>query len=197
MLKSLAFAALLGSSAVMPSIAMAQAAPAAAIIIVDMDRVITESAAGKFAQTQLKTKLDSVQSRVATLRDQFGKEEETLIKAKQGNTMAQPAWEQKVKELNQRKASAENELRGRERDYTQSQGYVLKQINDAVNPIITQIMREKNATIALAEAATLQHVASIDVTPDVIARLDRALPRVNVNAPPAQTSQAAQPQANQ
>lgn len=190
--RSAAIAVALASSAAVPTVALAQAVPAATIVIIDMDRVVTQSAAGKYAQGQLKTKLDAVQARVATLRDQFGKEEETLIKAREGNTMAQPAWEAKVKDLTQRKATAENELRGRERDYSASQGYVLKQINDAVNPIISQIMREKNATIALAEGATIQHVASIDVTNDVIARLDRALPRVNVTAPPAQTSQAPQ-----
>jgi outer membrane protein len=177
---------------VAPAAAFAQAVPPASIITINMDRVINESAAGKNAQVQLKAKLDAVQSRVTTLRDQFGKEEEALVKARQGNTMAQPAWEQKVKELNQRKATAETELRGREQDYSRSQGYVLQQINTAVNPIISQIMREKNANIALNEGATIQQVASLDVTNEVITRLNRALPTVSINAP-AQTSQNAAP----
>ena len=44
-------------------------------------------------------------------------------------------------------------------------------------------MKERGASIALAEGATLQHSASIDVTADVVARLDKSLPRVSSTAP--------------
>lgn len=180
---------ILGTSVALPSVASAQQVAPATIIIVNMDRVVNQSAAGKYAASQLKTKADSLQARAKTLSDQFRGEEENLVKARQSNTMAQDAWQAKVKDLQQRKLNAENELRGRERDYGQSQQYVLQQISQAVNPIITQVMKERGAVIVLNEGATLQHAASIDVTNDVIARLDKALPRVNVN-PPAQTSQA-------
>ena len=44
-------------------------------------------------------------------------------------------------------------------------------------------MRERGASIAMPEGATLQHAASIDVTNDLVARLDKALPRVSTTAP--------------
>jgi hypothetical protein len=67
---------------------------------------------------------------------------------------------------------------------------VLKQINDGAQPIITAIMKERGAQIALAEAATLQHTAGIDVTADVVSRLDKALPRVSTTAPAAPAAPA-------
>ena len=66
-----------------------------------------------------------------------------------------------------------------------SRQFVVKQLNEAAQPIISTIMKERGASIALAEGATLQHAASIDVTTDVIARLDKALPRVVTAAPAA------------
>jgi hypothetical protein len=37
----------------------------------------------------------------------------------------------------------------------------------------------------MPKAATLQHVAGLEVTSDVITRLDKALPKVSTTPPPA------------
>ncbi len=166
--------------------AVAQTLPAAVIVVVDMDNVFQTSAAGKQAQIELKTRLDSIQSRVTALRTQFGTEEQTLLKTRPtAPGPAATAWQAKAQDLQTRKTQAEQELAARDRDFQASRQSVLKQISDGVQPIITAIMKERGATIALAEGATLQHSASIDVTTDVIARLDKALPRVSTATPAA------------
>ncbi len=161
--------------------AFAQGAPQ--IIIVDMSRIAAESAASKNAEPQLKAKFESVQSRAQTLGEQFSKEAETLQKARP--SMAQEAFLAKAKELQQRQQTAENEVRGREQDYARSVQYVRQQLLQAVNPIITAIMREKGASIAMDRDATLAISQSLDVTNEVLTRLNSALPRVSIN-PPAQ-----------
>jgi outer membrane protein len=168
--------------------ALAQVLPAAVIIIVDMDQVFQDSAAGKQAQAELKTRLDGIQARLASLRTSFGAEEQALGQAQPAQT-ATPAviaaWQTKVKDFSTRKSQAEAELQKRDQDFQASRQYVLKQINDGAQPIITQIMKERGASIALAEGATLQHAASVDVTTDVVARLNKSLPRVTTTAPAA------------
>lgn len=170
------------SLAAVPQAAFAQAAQSA-IIVVDMDRVGADSAAGKGAQTQLKAKLDGVQNRAKTLGDQFRTEAENLQKARA--SMAQDAFQAKVKDLQAREASASNELRNREQDYARSLAYVRKQIFDAVNPIIQQLMRERGAQVVITRDATLATVASIDVTNEVITRLNAKLPSVSITPPAA------------
>lgn len=166
--------------------AVAQALPPAVIVIVDMDNVFQTSAAGRQAQGELKTRLDSIQSRLTALRTQFGTEEQNLLKARPtAPGPAATAWQTKAQDLQTRKTQAEQELAARDRDFQASRQSVLKQINDGAQPIITAIMKERGATIALAEGATLQHSASTDVTADVIARLDKALPRVSTATPAA------------
>ncbi len=184
-MKTLLIALALGSAAIAAPLA-AQTLPPAVIVIVDMDQVFQTSAAGKTAQAELKTRLDGIQARVQSLRTSFGAEEQTL-----GTTRptapgpAATAWEAKVKDFTARKSQAEQELSKRNEDFQASRQYVLKQINDGAQPLITQVMKERGASIALAEGATLQHSASIDVTADVVARLDKALPRVSTTAPAA------------
>src|SRR3546814_1919788 len=70
-----------------------------------------------------------------------------------------------------------------------SQAHVLKQIDDAAQPIITAIMREKGANIALARGATIQAANSLDITAEVVKRLNAAKPSVSTT-PPAQPAQA-------
>ncbi len=181
-MKKMLIALALASAAAAP--VAAQTLPPAVIVIVDMDQVFQTSAAGKQAQAELKTRLDGIQARVASLRTSFGTEEQTLAKTRPTATgPAATAWETKVKDFTTRKTQAEQELSKREQDFQASRQFVLKQINDGAQPIITAIMKERGASIALAEGATLQHAASVDVTNDVVARLDKSVPRVSTTAP--------------
>ena len=188
MMKKIALALALAGTATIATPVAAQTLPPAVIVVVNLDQVFQDSTAGKTAQTELKTRLDGIQSRLASLRTSFGAEEQTLGKAQpaQGATPAVvQAWQAKVKDFTTRKTQAEQELQKRDQDFQASRQYVLKQINDGAQPIITQIMKERGASIAVPEGATLQHSASIDVTTDVIARLDKSLPRVSSTAPAA------------
>lgn len=181
-LKSAALAAtLLGGT-----IASAQAVAPATIILVDMDLVINTSAAGKAAAPELKTRADALQARVASLQTQFGSEQTTLQKTAPAPAAAPAvvtAFQAKVRDFQTRQQKAENDLNNSQRDFQASRQYVIKQLNDGAQPIISTIMRERGASIVLAEGATLQHTAALDVTADVIARLDKALPRVSTTAP--------------
>lgn len=186
MLKTAAFA--VAAPFVLATPALAQTLPPPVVVIVDMERVIADSAAGKQAQTELKTRNDAIQARLASLRTQFGSEGETLQKSQPPQSAAPAAvtaFQAKVRDYQQRQQTAEADLQKRGNDFQLSRQYVLKQISDATTPIITTVMRERGATIVLAEGATLQHSAAIDVTADVIARLDKALPRVSTTAPAA------------
>ena len=181
-MKSAALAvALLGGT-----VASAQAVAPATIILVDMDAVINTSAAGKAAATELKTKADALQARVASLQTQFGSEQATLQKSAPAPAAAPAvvtAFQAKVRDFQTRQQTAEADLNSRQRDFQASRQYVIKQLNDGAQPIISTIMRERGASIVLAEGATLQHTSALDVTPDVIARLDKSLPRVSTTAP--------------
>ena len=186
MFKAAAIAAFALGTSTLSTAALAQAAaPAAAtsIIVVDMARVASDSAAGKSGQTQLKTKLDSLQARGKSLSDSLRTEEETLLKARQANTMAPEAFQAKVKDLQTKQNNARTELGNREQELQRSNAFVNQQIFNAVGPIIQAVMRERNATVVLARDAALAVSPTLDVTAEVIRRLDAALPRVNATAP--------------
>ena len=66
-----------------------------------------------------------------------------------------------------------------------------KQIGDKLGPIYSQVLQKRGANILLEQGATLASAQSLDVTNDVIAALNTALPAIQTTAPaaPANTTQ--------
>lgn len=169
--------------------AAAQQLSPAVIVIVDMERIVNDSAAGKQAGTEIQTKVSSLQARGTTLQTQLKTEAEAIQAGQANKSLAGAALEQRVQAFGQKQQQAQQELARLESDIQRSRQFVIKQITDAANPIITTIMREKGASIALAEGATLQHSASLDITNDVVARINTSLPRVSTTPPAAPAAQ--------
>lgn len=167
---------------------LAQQLPAAVIVTVDRQEMIATSAAAKAAQAELKPKADALNARLNQLRTSLSAEEKTLrdTQPQQGAAPAAiQAWQAKVRDFDTRRGQADQELQRRQAEIQQSEQWVVKQINDGAQPIISQIMRERGANIAVDEQVTIQHAAAIDITADVVARLDKALPKVSTTPPAA------------
>lgn len=191
MLLKAATAALLLATTAAPAVAQQLSPPV--IVIVDMDRVVNESAAGKQAGTELQAKGQQLQTRRTTLAGQLQSEAQAIQQGQQNKTLAGPALEQRIKAFQDRETSANQELARGQDDLARSRQYVIQQITTAADPIITQVMRERGASLALQKGATLQHTASLEVTTDVITRLNTSLPRVSVTAPAAPAAPAPRP----
>ena len=185
--KTVSAALLLGAAAV-PAAAQQLSPPV--IVIVDMDRVVNDSAAGKTAGTEIQTKITNLQARAATLQTQLKTDADSIQAGQANKTLVGPALEQRAQAFGLKQQQAQQEIARLEADIQRSRQFVIKQISDASNPIVTQVMRERGASIALAEGATLQHTASIDVTNDVITRLNTSTPRVSTTPPAAPAAAA-------
>lgn len=184
--KSIAVALLLATGAAMPAAAQQLAAPV--IVIVDQDRAIAESAAGKAALTELQNRGQQLQARVNTLQTQLQTEAQGIQQAQQAKT-PQAQLEQRITGFQQRQRSANEEVERGRVQLAQSQQYVVQQIGQAMQPIITQLMRERGAAIVLSQNSVIMNSASLDITNDVIARLNQSTPRVSTT-PPAQPAAA-------
>jgi Skp family chaperone for outer membrane proteins len=174
--------------------AAAQQLAPAVIVIVDMDRVFNESAAGKQAATELQGRMQQLQARATTLQQQLTTEAQAIQQGQQNNSLTGQALEQRTQAFGQRQQAAQQELGQSEEQIGRARNFVLQQLDQATQPIITQVMRERNAQVALRKEATLQHSAALEVTNDVIARLNQSLPRVSTTPPAPQQQQQPQQQ---
>jgi Skp family chaperone for outer membrane proteins len=184
-LPSAALAAALLITGALPAPALAQAAPAA-IIVVDIERVVSQSAAGKQAMGEIQGKVTALQTRANALQGQLKTEADAIQAGQASKSLAGPALETRVKAFGEKQQSAQQEVGRLENEIQRSRQFVLQQISDGVGPIVSQLMKERGANIALPKGATLQHAAALDVTAEVISRLDKSLPKVSTTPPAAQ-----------
>lgn len=166
---------------------VAQTLPPAVIVIVNLERVVQTSAAGKIAEAELKIRLNRLQSRSEQLRTAFAAEEKTLLDTRPTSIATGADWEAKLNNFKTRRNQAEQELIKTEKEFQASRRTIYMELNRAVQPIITAIMKERGASIALNESAILQYSGSVDVTNDVITRLNKVLPRISTATSPGGT----------
>lgn len=168
--------------------AAAQKLSPSVIMVVDMERIINESAAGKQASNELQTKVNALQTRGQALQTQLQTEAKAIQDGQQNKSLQGAALEQRVKKFQESQESARRELGQLEQQIQASRNYVMQQISDAATPIITEVMRQRGAAIVLDQNATIQHSGSVNVTNDIITRVNTTLPRVSTT-PPAQPAQ--------
>ena len=190
------FGAALGAlTLAIPAAAPAQRAPAAAIVVVDMERVYQECTACKAANAQLQTQLQQIQQRAQQLAQPIqteGTAIQTAIRALNGK-QPDAALQARITALQTKQNQGNQEIQGREQTLRSTQANVAQQINTRLNPIINQVMTARGANLALDATSTLARAQALDVTNDVLAQLNQQLPSVTVAPLPAGQQPQQQP----
>ena len=196
MRKNILMAVIAASTVAIPTGALAQRLPAAVIAVVDSGRIYSEGTACAAARTQLQSQQTALQNRQKALADQLRPEGQQLETAVRGLNGKQPdaALQARIKAFQDKETAANRELQQGQQRLQSTQANVLRQINERLNPIINQAMTARGANVALDVDATLAHGQTVDITADVLARLNSALPSVSVTPLPQQQQQQQQPQ---
>ena len=191
-------AALAGLSLAIPAAAPAQRAPAATIVVVDLERIYQECTACRAANTQLQTQLQQIRTRAQQLAQPIqteGAAIETAVRALNGR-QPDAALQARITALQTRQNTGNQEIQRSEQTLRSTQANVAGQINARLNPIINQVMTARGANLAVDANNTLARAQALDVTNDVLAQLNQQLPSVSVTPLPAgqQPAQQQQPQ---
>ena len=191
-MKRLLITASLATTAILPSAAHAQAVPAAVVAVVDLERVSNECTACKSAGAALNAQVQAFEGQRAALAAPLQTEQKSiqsavnLLKGKQPDA----ALEARIKAFQSKSQQAEEELATQQEQLKRNNAYIQKQIADKLGPIYTQVMQKRGANIMVNIDATLASGSALDVTNDVLAALNAALPAVQTTAPaPARQSQ--------
>lgn len=175
-----------GAAATVPTtMAQAQKLGPAVVAVVDRERIFTECTACKAAQAQLQSQLQQLQTRAQQLGQPLQTEAQSLdtaIKALNGKE-PDAALQQRATAFQQKQGAAQQEISQGEQTFGRNRAYVAKQIEDRLNPIVSQQMTAKGANIAIDMGMTIATAKSVDITNDVLAELNRQLPSVGVVAP--------------
>jgi Skp family chaperone for outer membrane proteins len=190
MLVSAAFAATL----LMPSAAMAQALPPAVIAVVDVEQVTNTCNACKTAAAALRSQIAALDNQKKTLAGPLETEQKSIQAAADALNGKEPdaALQARAKAFQTKYQQAQQTVAKQEQQIARNQQYINKQIADKLNPIFEQVMVKRGATILIEQGSTLATSKTVDVTADVLAALNTALPSIVTTAPAAPAQQ--QPQ---
>jgi outer membrane protein len=178
-----------------PVAASAQALPGAIIAVVDLQRVSSECTACKAASATLQGEVNALKTRQQTLATPLqaeGKSIQAAVDALPQGKEPDAALQARIKAFQAKQQQGAQELETRQQQIQRSQAYVGQQISAKLGPIYQQVMQRRGANVMLEQGATLASAGGLDVTNDVLAALNAALPSVSTTPPAAPARQ--QPQ---
>ena len=168
-----------------PAAASAQAIPAATGAVVDLEKVTADCTACTTANAALRAQATAQENREKGLIAPLQTEQKAIQAAIDALKGAEPdaALQARVKAFQTKQQQAqETATRGRQQ-IQRNQAYISQQISAKMGPIYQQVMTRRGANLMIEAGSTLAAGASLDVTNDVLAGLNAALPSVQTTAP--------------
>ena len=187
-MKKTLISAALAASILMPSVASAQAIPAAVIAVVDLERVTRDCTACKTATAALQGQVNALKSRQQALTTPLqteGKSIQTAIDALNGKE-PDAALKARITAFQTKQQQGAQELQRQEQQIQRNQAYIQKQVADKLGPIYQSVMQRRGANVMMETGSTLATTTTVDVTNDVLTALNTALPSLQTTAPAQQ-----------
>lgn len=155
-----------------------QDAKAPVILVLDQSQVIAQSKAGQSMAPQLKKLQEEANKELNAELEKLNKEAEDLKKQK--DLMAEDVWVEKAKQLNakQNNLPAIREVKVRELQLAEQKA--LSKIDEAMKPILREIVDQRGATLMLDRSAVMYAAPETNITAEVISELDKVLKSVKV-----------------
>jgi Skp family chaperone for outer membrane proteins len=176
-----AFALLIGSASFTAPTAAAQGSN---VIAIDEVKILRESKAGKDMATKLNNIETQMNNELTPERTTLQNEGKTLDGKLQGKSREQVnADAALVSQLNAYQAKANAfaaKAQKASQEFSLTERVALATFNKALEPVLLQVIQEKNAQLVVSKSAVIYSADSIDATALVIQKLDAATPTLAV-----------------
>lgn len=160
-------------------LAPASAHAAEEIVIVDMQRILQESTAAKDIRTKIKQKRDDYQAEITKQEESLRKVEQKL--GEQRAILSPEAFEAKSKEFKEQLMDVQRGVQEKRSKLDAALNESLEKIQVAVLEIITALSKEKGFKLAIPSSQVLFATTALDVTEDVLTRLNKKLPNIKIS----------------
>lgn len=168
----------------------------AGVGIVDMQRIQRDAAASKSIQAQL-------QKQVAADKQDITKEENELRKietelGQQRALISPEAFAERRRVFEQRVSNLQRNVQNKNRELDKSRAAASQTVQNALREVIEQMVTERRLILILTKEQLIFSAPELEITDEVMKRLNAKLPSVNVPlpakaAPPAKAPATAKP----
>jgi len=178
--------------------AMAADAPAAGaskpqaktpvVIVIDVNKIMTESAAAKNVQSQVADLRKSLKAEVDKKESGLRSEDEAL--AKQRGTLSSDDFAKKSRSFQESVMKSRQDVDARVGALDKAVNMAMGKIEKQLQSILFDIAKEQSANLVLPKAAILVAETSMDFTDEAMTRINSKLPSVKVEVPVPATAPA-------
>ncbi len=148
------------------------------IAFVNIQEIMRDSTAAKSVKEQLDVKQKSFQTEMTKKEEELQKEDQEL--GKERSVLAPDAFEKKVKEFKTKATQAQKEAQAKRDELYNASSSSLNEIQKAVFDIVSKMAKEKGYSVVLPSSELLYADNKMDITRDVLSKLNSALPKVSV-----------------
>jgi len=169
-------AALVAASALIAGEARAQEVAAPVIIIVDVQQILRDSLVAKNIQSQMNDRTDRYTKEVSSQENELRHTQDEL--ERQRTVLSTDAFNAKMRDFQQRYDALDHGVQATRQALQQAYNDAMTRVENTALQIISDIATERKANLVVTKAAVLFEAPGLDITQDVIKRLDDKLPSV-------------------
>ncbi len=166
------------ATAAVPADAAAQEHPETKVAILDYQRILRESAAAVDIRAQIKRQRQIYQEEVTKREQVLRTIDQELVR--QRAILSSEEFAQKRREFEKRVAEVQRGAQKRKRELDKAYDYGLKQVQGALTEIISELAGQRGLNLILPRQRVIFSDAALNISDEVLLRLDERLPKVAV-----------------
>ena len=159
------------------SLAMADY-PNTSIGVIDINKILSESDAAVTAAKEIEEIAIEIENEIKLSDEEIIKEQNLLIESQ--SIMAPEAFESKRNEYEIKVQKYNNERQSKLMKIDELIAVSRNDILTAIKPILEEISNEKGITIVLEKASIMLNAEKMDITNEVLKKLNKSLPSIKV-----------------
>lgn len=165
-----------------PAVAQQAGSGSLDIAVVDVQRILRDSAASRNIRPQLEKLKEEFQAR-------FKKQEDVLRAAnqdlnRQRAILAPEAYEAQRKAFRERASEAQRQVQAARRQFDGALAIAMRKVHSTLLGITQEYAQEKGIKLILPKSGVLLMKPSFDITAELLKRLDKKLPTLKIELPP-------------
>ena len=148
------------------------------ISVVNIQQVMKDSTAAKSVREQLEAKQKAFQSEITKKEESLQNEDKEL--AKQQKVLSKEAFAEKAKAFRAKATEVQKEVQSKKALLDAAFERSLGDIQKSVNEVIAELAKEKGFKLAVPTSQILYSDSDMDISAEVLKRLNKKLPKVDV-----------------
>jgi outer membrane protein len=181
--KTLLTALMLSTTALMV-VAPSAAAQGTVIMVIDEGRIVGESKAGKDMFTKLKNIETQINAELKPTRDALEAERQALATKLDGKTreaiVADAALVKQIEDFQKKSEDFAQKRTTLSQEYAATEQKSFIDFNTALEPVMLEVVKEKNAQVVLSRSQAVFTADTVDATASIVAKLDQKTPAITV-----------------